>query len=120
MNNNNYHFSGRTWLVLFLLAVCVGLSTGCAATASKYTVATCQLADGYTTKRALDRGAMEANPFLSDFHGSQIMGLKIIFAALALWLMPDTKDMNKGEKFLYTSLNVVTCGVAMHNNQVQR
>lgn len=93
---------------------------GCTALADKRTVAGCQLADGYTTKRALDRGATEANPILSDMSGNQIMGLKALFAALLLWVMPETEDMDKGELFLYSALSVIGCGAAVHNNQVQR
>ena len=103
----------RIALVLLLLS-------GCSVLADKRMVAGCQLADGYTSKRAMDRGATEANPLLNGISGSQIMGIKAIFAALLLYVMPETEDMDKGEKFLYSALSVIGCGAAAHNNQVQR
>ena len=95
-------------------------TAGCSVLADKRTVAGCQLADGYTTKRALDRGAVEANPILSGASGDSIMVLKAAFAALLLYVMPETENMDKGEKFLYSALTVIGCGAAAHNNQVQR
>ena len=94
------------------------LTSGCSVLADKRTVAGCQLADGYTTKRALDAGATEANPILSDMSGSQIMGIKALFAALLLYVMPETKDMDNGETFLYSALSVIGCGAAAHNANV--
>ena len=103
----------RIALVLLLLS-------GCTILADKRTVAGCQLADGYTTKRALDRGAEEANPLFNNASGEAIMAFKALFAAVLYYVMPETKDMDRGEKFLYSALTVVGCGAAMHNNQVQR
>ena len=105
----------RAFTMLLLIA-----TAGCSVLADKRTVAGCQLADGYTTKRALDRGAVEANPILSGASGDAIMAIKALFAAVLLWAMPGTEDMDKGEKFLYGALSVVGCGAALHNNQVQR
>lgn len=103
-------------LILALLL----LTNGCAVLADKRAVAGCQLADGYTTKRALDRGAVESNPIFGGASGEQIMAIKALFAAALLWWMPDTKDMDGFDKFLYSTLTVVGCGAAAHNNQVQR
>ena len=109
----------RAMLTLVALISLQGI-TGCAVLADKRVVAGCQLADGYTTKQALDRGAVEANPILGNMGGRQIITLKAVIAALLLWVMPETKDMGKGDKFLYSALSVLGCGAAMHNNQVQR
>ena len=103
----------RIALVLLILS-------GCTVLADKRAVAGCQLADGYTTKRALDRGATEANPMLSDMSGGTIMGIKALFAAFLLYVMPETEDMDKGEKFLYSTLSVVGCGAAINNFNVYR
>ena len=94
------------------------LTSGCTILADKRTVAGCQLADGYTTKRALDAGATEANPMLKDMSGNTIMGIKALFAALLYYVMPETKDMDKGEKFLYSALSVIGCGAAVNNVNV--
>ena len=103
--------SVRIALVLLLLS-------GCTVLADKRTVAGCQLADGYTTKRALDAGATEANPILSGMSGNGIMALKSVFAALLYYVMPETKDMDNGETFLYSALSVIGCGAAAHNANV--
>ena len=102
------------------IVLTVFLLQGCAVLADKRVVAGCQLADGYTTKQALDRGAVEANPILGNMGGRQIMTLKAVIAALLLWVMPETKDMSNGDRFLYSALSVLGCGAAMHNNRVQR
>lgn len=102
---------------LILLGLLIATS-GCAVLADKRTVAGCQLADGYSTKRALDAGATEANPLLSGASGNAIMGFKALLAAVLYYVMPDTKDMGKGEKFLYSTLSVVTCGAAINNVNV--
>jgi len=103
-----------------MLLVAVFAIQGCAILADKRAVAGCQLADGYTSKQALDRGAVEANPILGNMGGRQIMTLKAVIAALLLWVMPETKDMSNGDRFLYSALSVLGCGAAMHNNRVQR
>src|SRR3990167_8543918 len=102
------------------IVVAVFAIQGCAVLADKRVVAGCQLADGYTTKQALDRGAVEANPMLGNMGGRQIITLKAVIAALLLWVMPETKDMGKGDRFLYSALSVLGCGAAMHNSRVQR
>ena len=103
----------RIALVLLILS-------GCTVLADKRMVAGCQLADGYSTKLALDVGAMETNPLLKNASGNAIFAFKALFAAVLYYVIPDTKDMDKGEKFLYSTLSVVGCGAAINNFNVYR
>ena len=96
------------------------LLQGCAVLADKRVAAGCQLADGITTKQALDRGAVEGNPLLGSMSGSQILTLKVFIAGLIMWAFPDYERMSDTEKVAVGALSVIGCGAAMHNSQVQR
>ena len=101
-------------LVLLLLL------QGCAVLADKRVAAGCQVADGFTTKQALDRGAVEANPFLKNMDGNQIVTLKVLIAGLILWAFPRYEEMSDTQKVMTGALSIVGCGAAIHNNGVQR
>ena len=101
-------------LVLLLLL------QGCAVLADKRVAAGCQLADGITTKQALDRGAVEGNPLLGSMSGSQILTLKVFISGLILWAFPDYESMSDTQKVAVGALSIVGCGAAINNNKVQR
>lgn len=107
----------RAAFVAVLLAATV---SGCAVLADKRTAAACQVADGVTTKQALDRGAVEANPVLGGMSGNRILNLKILFAALLLYVLPERETASGFERFAIGTLSVVGCGAAIHNHGVQR
>ena len=96
------------------------LLQGCAVLADRRVAAGCQLADGVTTKQALDRGAVEGNPFFDSMSGSQIFTLKVFIASLILWAFPDYERMSDTQKVAAGALSIIGCGAAVHNNQVQR
>lgn len=96
------------------------LLQGCAVIGDKRVAAGCQLADGFTTRAALDRGAVETNPFLKSMDGGQILTLKVIIAGLILWAFPDYEQMSDTQKVAASALSIVGCGAAVHNHGVQR
>jgi hypothetical protein len=96
------------------------LLQGCAVLADRRVAAGCQLADGYTTKQALDRGAIETNPLFKSMDGDQILTLKVLIAGLILWAFPDYEKMSGTQKVAAGALSIVGCGAAVHNSSVQR
>ena len=103
-------FLGLTVLGLALIAL-----SGCSVLADKRTVAACQVADGVSTKVAMDRGAQEKNPLLEGMEGNQILALKVAIGAFLYWIMPEVKDMSKTEKAVYATVSVIGCGAAINN-----
>ena len=106
--------------VIVISALLIFGINGCAVIADKRMTAGCQLADGITTKQALDRGAVETNPFLKNMDGNQILTLKVLVAGLILWAFPSYEQMSDTQKFAAGALSVIGCGAAIHNNGVQR
>ena len=78
-------------------------------TGSRELAVACQVADGATTYYALTHGAVELNPILAGLGPWGIVALKA-FLAYALWVYHE--EIGKPTT---TFINVLTCGVAVHN-----
>lgn len=87
--------------------------TGCATLSNPNTFAACKTADIVTTKKALDRGAVEANPLMAGagFNVFALLSLGLI------WLMYDLPE-EKGdfENAALAGLSIVTCSAAYNNH----
>ena len=78
-------------------------------TGSRELAVVCQAADAGTTYYALTHGAVEVNPILAGLGPWGIVALKA-FLAYALWVYHE--EIGKPTT---TLINVMTCGVAVHN-----
>lgn len=101
------------WAMTILTGVVLILVSGCAYTGSKTATVFCQAADTYTTVRALDLGAKEANPLLGQ-DPERIVAIKAGITGFLLW-----KHDEIGPK-ANTFINALTCGAAAHNLGVIR
>lgn len=110
----------RAALYALVIALVATALNGCAVIGDKRTAAGCQLADGITTKQAMDRGATESNPFLSSASGSQILAFKALISGLIIYFGKPYEEASPTERVLMGALSIIGCGAAIHNQQVQR
>jgi hypothetical protein len=77
-----------------------------------------QILDVYSTRRAIDRGAVEANPVMKGFAGSSAAMLAVKSAATALSIYCAEKAWKRNRKVavvLMAALTGATATVAAHN-----
>lgn len=91
--------------------------TGCATLSKPEVFTFCKVADLVTTKQALARGGVEANPLMKalGYNGFAVLSLALIWY---VWTLPDEKT--EEEQAALTALSVVTCAAAHNNTGVMR
>jgi hypothetical protein len=110
----------RFIVALTVALLAVWLMPGCAVLADRRTVAACKMADSVTTYDALNHGAVETNPFLSDAKPAAHLAIGALFAWLFMKILPEYKDMTKGERMIAGAGSVLFCGAAINNYNVSQ
>lgn len=97
----------RLLTVVLFLSLC-----GCAVTGSREVFTLCKIADVVTTKQALSRGAVEANPLMKAIGFNGYVALSAVLIYL-VWQY----EKEIGPEAL-TVVNGITCGAAVHNSRI--
>ena len=105
----------RRTITILVLAV---LISGCAIVADRRVAAGCQVADGLTTYYALTHGATELNPLFAGANPAFILLFKLALAYAVYTAFPKYEEMDKGQKFLATTVTVFGCIPAINNLNV--
>lgn len=89
--------------------------TGCATLSHPNTFAACKTADIVTTKQALDRGGVEANPIMSGagFNGFALLSLALIWL---MYQLPPPEEREPVANAALAGLSIVTCSAAYNNH----
>lgn len=105
-----------------ILALSIALS-GCATLSKPEVFTACKLADIVTTKQALGRGAIEANPIMDaiGFNGFALLSLALIWWVWEIHEEAGEEELPVESQAALTGLSVVTCAAAFNNHtQVMR